>query len=105
MWTCQGVSRWTQAILAHMPVLTCIYLYGNKHPHLSEHLGVSALTHACVSRHLKGHLCMSICGCFPELGPFLQFIIKPNPRELWEAHLPHPPQAWPSTGHCLEVIS
>lgn len=48
---------------------------------------------------------MSMCGCFPELGPFLQFIIKPNPRELWEAHLPHPPQAWPSTGRFLEVIS
>ena len=48
---------------------------------------------------------MSICGYCPELGPFLQFIIKPNPRELWEAHPPYPPLAWPSTGHCLEVIS
>lgn len=61
MWTCQGVSRWTQSTLAYVPVLACLYLDGNKYPHLSEHLGVPVLTCTCVCPDILEDICACPC--------------------------------------------
>lgn len=58
---------------------------------VSPYLCVPVPSHERVSRHLRGSVCVSTCGDFPDLGPFLPSVMG----EPWEAtthHWPGPAQ-------------